>query len=152
MRHEYNPEVLTWFHYLCIGATALVLLATIWMLMAIEPDPIYGQSSQTMSHDLSVAKWNVQVCIQDANYLHRKGLLPRPNPERLRKHCIQQALAKYREQVETEETLIEGMTRSCCPNIRQAPNQRSPYYRDPKGYQSVELERMMVALEDGLSR
>ena len=118
---------------------------------------VWAQSSQTLGYDLEMMKHGVAVCVDNVDFRlrmkHKGDSYYRNQPDMTRaqavKLCTDQALAQYKERVQVEENLIEGMTKYCCPNIKQPPN-NAPRYQEPKGYRNVEAEKMLRQFEAGL--
>lgn len=115
--------------------------------------PAWAQSSATTTFDLRVAQWNVSVCKSNWAYYHVRHNPPlNPpgeqyywpatiSPDQLQAACIKWALKIYKSRVDTEEALIEGMTKHCCPNVKQPPATQPHYPGERKEYKSVQSEQ-----------
>ena len=113
----------------------------------------HAQTSLTLGEDLAKLKAAIFYCITENHGWikdSRGNTTLFAKPDTL-KWCEGRALELYKQQVDSEERLIEGMTKSCCPYIKQPPN-RAPYYREKKEYKNVQtdIDRMLAQFEAGL--
>lgn len=129
----------------------------LWLILSLAlATPAFAQSSQTMNADFMVIKHNVQVCMDDYRYWKRQGKpVPTLSREQLTDYCIKRAIARYRERVQIEERLIEGLTKECCPNVQTPP--ATPHYREkqeykdvqrPQGREREEIEQIIAKLKE----
>ena len=134
-----------------------LLLGFVLGLLVATGAGVWAQSSQTLGYDLEMMKKGVYVCVDNIDFRlrmkHKGDAYYQYQPEMTRTQavewCTQRAIAQYKERVDVEEKLIEGMTKHCCPNIKQAPAP-APRYQEPKGYRNVEAEKMLRQFEAGL--
>ena len=128
-----------------------LLLGFVLGLLVATGAGVWAQSSQTLGQDLQNLKTSIIYCLNDNNGWVRdaKGYTTMQAKPQALKWCEDKALAVYKQRAESEERLIEGMTKSCCPYIKQAPAP-APRYQEPKGYRNVEAEKMLRQFEAGL--
>lgn len=136
-----------------------------FVLLLLPATSAFAQSSATTSSDLRIAQWNVSVCEGNWRYYHVRHNEPlNPpgeqyywpatlSPEQLHQACIQWAIKIYKRRVDTEEALIEGMSKACCPNVRQEPRQSPRYPGERKEYKNIQTEpdRMQAVIDRNLA-
>lgn len=137
------------------------LFGMLTMLLWVDA---HAQSSQMLTYDLRIAQWNVSTCKSNWEFYHVRHNPPLNPPgdqyywpktmsrDDLQAACVQWAIKIYKRKVDTEEALIEGMSKACCPNVKQAPSQSPRYPGERKEFKNVqsEQEKMIEMFAAGL--